>query len=79
MSDLFETENVDLEYPDLLRKCVNHNHNHMLSSRYGCNHEDGAIKAYQAEMEGTHVNFKLTRCGFFINEQYPFFMPHLTS
>ena len=23
VSDLFETENVDLEYPDLLRKCVN--------------------------------------------------------
>ena len=23
-------------------------------------------------MEGTHVNFKLTRCGLFINEQYPF-------
>ena len=42
------------------------------ATRYGCNHEDDAIKAYQAEMERTHVNFKLTRCGLFINEQHPF-------
>ena len=134
VSDLFETENLDLEYPDLLKKCVNltlgisvedinlvemdtrsqakgtgffrhragrigasvsgavFNCNlaqppqslikticypHLFkvntkATRYGCNHEDDAIKAYQAEMERTHVNFKLTRCGLFINEQHPF-------
>ena len=39
---------------------------------HGCIHEDDAIKAYEVEMQKSHVNFQLTRCGLFINEQHPF-------
>jgi len=134
VSDLFQTENLDLDYPALLRKCAslklhisaeeinlvemdtrsqakgagffrhragrigasvsgsafncnlaqppqslikNICYPHLFkintkATKHGCKHEDDAIKAYEAEMKCTHVNFQLTRCGLFINEQYPY-------
>lgn len=134
VSDLFETVNLELQYPELLRKCVNvqldisnediskveldtrsqakgsgffrhragrigasvsgavchcnlaqppqslikgicYPHLFKVSTkatRHGCIHEDDAIKAYEVEMQKSHVNFQLTRCGLFINEQHPF-------
>ncbi len=42
------------------------------STRRSCSHEDDAIKAYEAEMKKSHVNFQLTRCGLYINKQHPF-------
>lgn len=134
VSDLFQTENLDLDYPALLRKCASlkldisaeeisrvemdtrsqakgagffrhragrigasvsgsaFNCNlaqppqslikticypHLFkintkATQHGCKHEEDAIKAYESEMKRTHVNFQLTRCGLFINEQYPF-------
>ena len=44
----------------------------MKAVRHGCQYEDDAIKAYETEMKTVHVNFELTRCGLFINKNYPF-------
>lgn len=38
---------------------------------HGCKHEADAIKAYEAEMVKSHVDFKLSQCGLVINQQYP--------
>ena len=38
---------------------------------YGCKHEADAIKAYEAEMIKSHVDFKLSQCGLVINREYP--------
>ena len=36
-----------------------------------CAHVAGVLFC-ESEMKCTHANFQLTRCGLFINEQYPF-------
>ena len=38
---------------------------------YGCKHEDDAIKAYEQTMAMTHTDFKISKCGLVINEEYP--------
>lgn len=38
---------------------------------HGCKHEEHAIKAYEEKMKATHTNFKIVRCGLFINEEHP--------
>ena len=48
--------------PQSLIKTIRYPHLFKVNTKatwYGCNHEDDAIKAYQAEMEGTHVNGKI--------------------
>ena len=40
--------------------------------KHGCKYEDYAIRAYEAHMKKTHINFLLTRCGLFINKEFPF-------
>ena len=40
--------------------------------KHGCKYEEYAIKAYETHMKKSHINFQLTRCGLFINKQYPF-------
>ena len=40
--------------------------------KHGIKYEDYAIKAYEQCMRSTHVNFKLERCGMFINKDYQF-------
>ena len=39
--------------------------------RHGCKHEQDAINAYEKVMNEKHVNFRVVRCGLFINKQYP--------
>ena len=39
---------------------------------HGCKYEDIAIKAYAEMMSTKHVNFKVEKCGLFINSQHPF-------
>ena len=34
-------------------------------------HESAAIEAYEKIMKEKHTNFQVTRCGTFINKQYP--------
>ena len=38
---------------------------------HGCKHEADAIKAYEQEMKNSHADFKLSRCGLVINQEYP--------
>ena len=38
---------------------------------HGCEHEEHAIKAYEQIMKDKHVNFRVVKCGVFINEDYP--------
>lgn len=40
--------------------------------KHGCQYEDIAIKAYVEMMSTKHVNFKVEKCGLFINSQHPF-------
>ena len=39
--------------------------------RHGCKHEQDAINAYEKIMKETHVNFRIVKCGLFINEDHP--------
>ena len=39
---------------------------------YGCKHED-AIKAYEEIMAMTRTDFKISKCGLVINQEYPWF------
>ena len=39
---------------------------------HGCKYEDYAIRAYETHMNKSHINFKLTRCGLFINKEHQF-------
>ncbi|XP_078349685.1 uncharacterized protein LOC144634562 [Oculina patagonica] len=39
--------------------------------RHGCKHEQDAINAYEKIMKETHVNFRIVKCGLFINEEHP--------
>ena len=39
--------------------------------RHGCRHEASAIRAFEECMKKTHVNFKIVKCGLFINQEYP--------
>ena len=39
--------------------------------RHGCKHEASAISAFEASMKRTHTNFKVIKCGLFINEENP--------
>lgn len=41
--------------------------------KYGCKYEDIVIKVYVEMMLIKYVNFKVEKCGFFINLQYFFF------
>ena len=134
ITDLYETQNLDLNYPDLLRKCLavkleiteenialvekdtrsqakcssfyRHRAGRIGASmsgaaskcnlakppqstirticyphlfkvntkaiNHGCKYEDIAIKAYAEMMSTKHVNFKVEKCGLFINSQHPF-------
>ena len=129
VSDLFETENLDLDYHELLQKCAKVNldisrqsidvierdtraqdsfvtvegelvpvcgaafHSNLSQppqaliksicypnvfklntkpTRHGCKYEDEAIRAYENQMRKIHSNFKVARCGLFVNEQHPF-------
>ena len=38
---------------------------------HGCKHEELPIRAYEEKMKELHTNFKISRCRFFINEEYP--------
>lgn len=38
---------------------------------YGCKHEDDAIKAYEATMEITHTDFKISKCEVVISQELP--------
>jgi len=40
--------------------------------RHGCTHEQDAINAYEKTMKETHVNFRIVKCGLFINEEHLF-------
>ena len=42
------------------------------ATRHGCKYEDESICAYENQMRKIHSNFKVTRCGLFVNEQHPF-------
>ena len=39
---------------------------------HGCKHEETAIEAYANYMKKKHVNFKVTKCGTYIDPEYPF-------
>lgn len=41
------------------------------ATEHGCKHDSLAIKTYENIMKQKHVNFKLERCGMFVNAQYP--------
>ena len=38
---------------------------------HGCRHEASAIRAFEESMKNTHVNFKVIKCGLFINQEHP--------
>ena len=38
---------------------------------HGCKHEQDVVNAYEKVMNEKHVNFRVVRCGLFINKQYP--------
>ena len=38
---------------------------------HGCEHEGLAISAYEQVMKQKHINFKIVKCGIFINKEYP--------
>ena len=38
---------------------------------HGCEHEGLAISAYEQAMKEKHLNFKVEKCGVFINKEYP--------
>lgn len=38
---------------------------------HGCKHEASAISAYEQTMKEIHKNFKLEKCGMFVNKDYP--------
>ena len=38
---------------------------------HGCKHEASAIRAFEESMKKTHVNFKVVKCGLFINQEHP--------
>ena len=38
---------------------------------HGCKHEELAIRAYEEKMKESRTNFKIIRCGLFINVEYP--------
>lgn len=38
---------------------------------HGCKHEASAISAYETVMQKQHKNFKVEKCGMFINKNYP--------
>ncbi|XP_068743620.1 uncharacterized protein [Montipora capricornis] len=38
---------------------------------HGCKHEGLAISAYEHVMKEKHKNFKIVKCGMFINKEYP--------
>ena len=38
---------------------------------HGCKHEGLAISAYEHVMKEKHKNFKIVKCGMFINKKYP--------
>ena len=40
--------------------------------KHGCKYEDIATKAYAEMMSTKHVNFKVGKCGLFINSLHPF-------
>ena len=42
------------------------------ATRYGCKHEDVAIAEYEKQMKLKHENFKVVKCGTFINKDFPF-------
>ena len=134
LSDLYDLNNLELDYPELLQKCVGvkimlsdedikiveqdtreqakgpgffrhragrigasvsgavyhsniaqpsqsllksvcYPHLYKVNSKaikHGCKYEEYAIKAYKTHMKKSHVNFQVSRCGLFINKQYPF-------
>ena len=39
---------------------------------HGCKHEETAIQAYSSYMKQSHVNFKVTKCGTYIDPEHPF-------
>ncbi|XP_022807134.1 uncharacterized protein LOC111344187 isoform X3 [Stylophora pistillata] len=39
---------------------------------HGCKHEQTAIEAYETHMKQSHTNFKVTKCGTFIDVEHPF-------
>ena len=39
--------------------------------KHGCEHEELAISAYEQVMKQKHRNFKIVKCGMFINKEYP--------
>ena len=43
---------------------------------YGCKHEDDAIKAYEEIMATTRTDFKISKCGLVINQEYPWSHVH---
>ena len=42
------------------------------ATRYGCKHEDVAISEYEKQMKLKYENFKVVKCGTFINKDFPF-------
>ena len=41
------------------------------ATMHGCKHEGLAISAYEHVMKQKHINFKIVKCGRFINKEYP--------
>ena len=39
---------------------------------HGCKHEETTIQAYSSYMKQSHVNFKVTKCGTYIDPEHPF-------
>eukprot|EP00794_Sanderia_malayensis_P001230 gene1230-1353_t len=42
------------------------------AASHGCEHEAGAINAYESSMVKKHNNFKVTKCGLLLNADVPF-------
>ena len=61
--------------PQSFIKSISYPNLHKLNTKaikHGCKYEAYAIRAYEAKMKAAHKNFKLERCGLFINQEYPF-------
>ena len=41
------------------------------ATMHGCKHEGLTVSAYEHVMKQKHINFKIVKCGMFINKEYP--------
>ena len=42
--------------------------------KHGCEHEAQAISAFEEVMKEQHINFKIVKCGVFIDKEYPWLL-----